>query len=304
MKHIISIIVAAALWGTIGLYVGDLTSLGLSRISLIAVRSLVSAAAMLIWLLATDRKKLRVRPRDLWMFVGTGIFSFTFFNICYLGAMGMVGLGVAAILLYTAPVFIMLMSAVFFHEKLTSGKLLALGLAITGCALVSGGGGGELKPLGLLLGTLSGFGYALYSIFGSVALKRYSSATVTFYTFVFASLCCIPLSSPLQFYGLVSAMPDAGVVVLKLALLGLLTGAVPYLLYTYGLSGVVASKASIIACVEPVVAAVLGIAVYGEKPRLISLAGMLLVLSAVVVINAAGRRKSKDIRPEAGGSVS
>ena len=78
------------------------------------------------------------RLRDSWCFIGTGLVSIVFFSYCYFRNVEESSATVAAILMYTSPIFVTLLSAIFFKEKLTKTKLLALLLAIIGCALVSG----------------------------------------------------------------------------------------------------------------------------------------------------------------------
>ena len=135
-----------------------------------------------------DRKGFRISFRDFPLFFGLGFGSILFFTICYFTAITMMSLSTAAILLYTSSVWIMLMSVLFFHEKMDSRKLMALVLAFAGCVLVSGISGGGLTPIGLLVGLGSGLGYGLYSILGTIALRKYSPYTVTAYTFIFAGV--------------------------------------------------------------------------------------------------------------------
>ncbi len=281
-KYTIYVIAAAVLWGMIGLFVKDLDALGFSSMQLVACRAAVTALGLFLYLLITDRKKLRVRLRDLWMFVGTGVCSFAMFNYCYFYTINEAGLTVAAILLYTSPVFITVMSALIFRERLTGKKLIALALAVAGCVLVSGlGQSGALPGRALLTGILSGFGYALYSIFGQAALKRYDPVTVTFYTFLFAAAATVPLAEPAAFAALAGSWPVAG----KLLALGVFSCVLPYLLYTKGLSGMEASRAGVLACCEPVVAALLGIFLYKESASWDRLLGIALVLGAVLTLN-------------------
>lgn len=105
-------------------------------------------------------------------------------------------LSVMAVLLYTSPAFIVLLSVLLFRETLTRQKLLALVLTFAGCCLVSGlGSGSAVSMKGLLLGLGSGFFYALYSIFSHYAIERgYGSWTITFYTFLFCLLASAPLA--------------------------------------------------------------------------------------------------------------
>ena len=100
------------------------------------MRVLPSASFVGLYLLLFDRQKLRLRPRDIWCFAGSGICSLMLFSWCYFTGMQAASRAVMAVLLYTAPVFVMLMSSVFFREKLTGAKLTALVLCLAGCVLV------------------------------------------------------------------------------------------------------------------------------------------------------------------------
>lgn len=173
---VIKILIAACGWGVIGVFSRPLSAAGLSAIQITFVRSIIVAVGMGIFLLATDRNLFRIQIRDFWMFLGTGMISIIFFNICYFLTIERATLAVASILLYTAPCFVLLMSAFFFHEKITGQKIAALVLAFGGCALVSGFAGGEMSAFALMTGIDSGLGYASYSIFGTVALRKYSRA--------------------------------------------------------------------------------------------------------------------------------
>ena len=173
----------------------------------------------------------------------------------------------------------------FFHEKLTGRKITALLLALAGCVLVSGISGEGMTLAGLLVGLGAGVGYGLYSILGTVALRRYSPYTVTTYTFVFAAIGSWFISRPVDVYHKFSAATDIGFLVMFCCLTALVTAVIPFLAYTLGLNSVEASKAGIIATIEPMVATLIGVVVFSEPLTLMSAAGILLILSAVVVLN-------------------
>ena len=173
-KAYLNIIAAAGLWGCIGLFLKLLTAAGLTSMQGVAMRSLVGAVFYGLFLFFSNREALRVDPKDCGWFLGTGVCSLLFFNWCYFNAITLSSMSVAAVLLYTSPVFVTLMSALFFREAVTPVKLIALIVTFSGCVLVTG-----LFPLGqtpisaktILFGLGSGFGYALYSIFGKFVLK-------------------------------------------------------------------------------------------------------------------------------------
>ncbi|MEG2204019.1 MAG: DMT family transporter, partial [Oscillospiraceae bacterium] len=249
------VLAAASLWGCIGVFLHPLTALGLTALQIVVVRTAGSALLLTAALGLFRPGLLRIDWRDGWIFFGTGVLSLLFFNWCYFGAIREVGLSVAAVLLYTSPIFVLLLSAALFGERLTRRKLLALGLTFAGCALVTGalGQSGAIGARGLLLGLGAGFGYALYSIFGRFALRKYASLTITVWTF----LCCGAAS--LLLAACTDGLPPMRWLVAEksglFAVLGLtlLCCVLPYFLYTAGLSGIETGRAAMLATVEPAV---------------------------------------------------
>ena len=284
-KATICVLAAGALWGCISLFVRHLTAAGLSAMDISCVRMIVGALGMFIVVLVTDRSLLRIRLRDIWLFVGTGIISVTLFNICYFICMNLSEASIAVVLLYTSPVFVMLMSALFFKEKITGRKVAALVLTFAGCVLVAGllGGSVHLTPLALGVGIASGFFYATYSIFGRKALEKYDTLTITFYTFAAGAIVSPLIANPGNIAA--SAAADPTLVLWYLGL-GVLCTIAPYLLYTAGLAHLEPSKAAISATVEPLVGSLLGIFAYGESAGPQKILGMVLILGAVVLANS------------------
>ena len=198
MKHSAALSIAGAgtLWGLIGLFVNLLAAKGFAPLQITTLR--VTAAllftALIIW--RTDIRQFFIRPKDWWMFFGNGVIGLVFFNWCYFNAIAGGSLAIAALLLYTAPVFVMLMSVILFHEKLTKEKIVALILTFVGCGCITGAFAGNLSVSRetFLYGLASGFGYALYSIFGKPATRKYSALTVSLWCFLFAAAFTLPLS--------------------------------------------------------------------------------------------------------------
>ena len=279
------IILAGIFWGSMGIFVRRLGTYGFSPIQIVCIRVVLAAVVFCVIQLVKDPKGFRISPRDIPLFLGLGLGSILFFTVCYFTAISMMTLSTAAILLYTSPIWIMLMSLLFFHEKLTAQKILALVLAFGGCVLVSGISGGGLTLVGLLIGLGSGLGYGLYSILGTVALRRYSPFTVTTWTFIIAGVGSILISHTADIVAKFAAAPSLpGRLGLSL-LTALVTAVIPFLAYTLGLRHVEASKAGILATVEPMVATLIGIFVFSEPLTLMSGLGVLLILTAVVILN-------------------
>ncbi len=277
------VLLAGILWGTMGLFVRTLNGKGLNTMEIVALRSIVTCAVLFLFLLVYNRQMLKIRLKDVWCFVGAGLFSIVFFNYCYFKAITMTSLSVAAVLLYTAPVMVMIMSYFLFHEKFTRRKVVAVVLTFLGCVLVTGiaGNGAALSPKGILVGLGAGFGYALYSIFGKFAIERgYHSFTISFYTFLMAAIGSVPLADR---EGLITAVVQEKFMFAFMIIFGLVSTVIPYLTYTMGLKYMENGKASILASVEPVVATLLGIVLFHESMTLTGVLGVVLVLVAISI---------------------
>lgn len=284
MKDTIYIILAAGLWGIISIFINILNDIGFNSLQCVAVRAVFTALILLIYFCITDKAKLKIKFKDIKYFIGTGIFSIVFFNYCYFEAIEIIGgSSIPALLLYTAPIFVMILSAVFFHEKITVKKVIALVMTFIGLGFVTGAftGGETLSIKALLLGLGAGLGYALYSIFGKLVVDRYDAITITFYTFIVASIGVVPVAGLLEHINLLLNM--RGVI----AVLGLafFCTVFPFLLYTKGLCTIEASKASILATIEPFVATIVGGVLFHEKFTIPKIIGMLLIIVAIVYLN-------------------
>lgn len=301
MKHkangTLLIILAGIFWGSMGIFVRGLADLaGFTSIQIVSLRLTVAAVTFTLILLRKDIKGFRIALKDIPLFLGLGLGSVLFFAACYFTAIQMMTLSIAAILLYTSPIWVMLMSLLFFHESMTKNKLLALIISFIGCVLVSGIGSGEgnVTVMGILIGLGSGVGYGLYSILGTIALRRYSTYTVTTYTFIIAATGSVFLCSLPDLLHKVTACSDKPYLFLLIILTGLVTAVIPFLCYTLGLEQVEASRAAILATIEPMVATLIGIVVFHEYMTLMSVIGVVCIIAAIVLLNLRLSQSKKD----------
>ena len=300
---VLFVLLAGILWGVIGIFVRRYTALGLSPLQTAALRVTLSAVMFALFVLIYKPRLYKIKLRHLWCFLGTGIVSVGLFTYCYFTSMKLSSLSAAAVLLYTAPAFVMLFSLIFFRERMTVMKALSAVLAVLGCAMTTGviGGDVNITLAGFLFGLGSGVCYALYSVFSRFALNRgYEPFTVTLYTFIFASAATAALVDVRQIAEVVTA--DVWSVLYAL-LFALVSCVLPYTFYTLGLKGISSSTASIIATVEPVVATAVGALVFSEPISFpFGYLGVALVFLSVVLINIRPKRKPAypGAGPEAG----
>ena len=280
----ILIIIAGLFWGSMGIFVRHLNDLGFTSIQVACLRLTMAGILFAVILLIKDPKGFKIKVQDIPLFLALGLVSILFFTCCYFTAIRLMTMSTAAILLYTSPIWVMVLAIIFLKEKITLQKIIALVLAFAGCVLVSGFGG-KVTVFGVLVGLGSGLGYGLYSIFGTFALKKYSTFTVTCYTFLIAGFGSIFVANPAD---LVNKISSAGN---KLSLFGfvlltsVVTAVIPFLLYTLGLNRTTAGKAAVLATVEPAAATLFGFFVMGETVGPVAIAGILLVFAAIVVLS-------------------
>lgn len=278
----ICVLASGVLWGLIGIFNRRLTGAGLSVGSIVLIRNFGSMLVLGVLFLLKDPKIFRIKARHIPIFLGTGVVSVLLFTLCYFTCQKLCSLAVAAVLLYTSPAFVVILSAILWKDKITKRKLIALLLAFLGATLVTGlwSGDASVTAWGAALGVASGLFYGLYSIFGRYALAHYKPFTVTFYTFLFAGLGALAALRPAE---LAAGFATPGVALTALGLIAVCTVA-PYLLYTYGLAGMDSGKAAILASVEPVTAAIVGVLAFGEPMRAAVLLGLACILLCVYIL--------------------
>lgn len=271
------VVCAGVLWGVLGPVSRVALQEGLAPLEVAFWRAAI--AAVLFGVHAGLRRRVRVAPRDLPAVVGFGLVGVAFLYVAYFMAVREGGAALASVLLYTAPVWVAVIAALFLHERMGGRKAGALALAmagVTGIALASGGGSGvRVTPAAVGWGLASGLAYALYYLFGKRFFARYETSTLFLYALPVGALAMLPLvdfapKSPRAWLALafVAAVPTYG----------------SYLFYGAGLKRIEATRAATVATVEPVVAAVAAYFAWGERwsPSGYLFAG--LVLAGVVLM--------------------
>ena len=280
-KGTLPVISAGILWGIISIFIRTISKFGYDSFQIMFFRAWLGAIAMFIFFLIFKREYLKISLKDIWMFIGSGIVSLTAFSYCYFTTIINCGAAVAVVLLYTSPIFVMLLSALIFKEKITKRKIIALIMTFAGCVLVAGlmGGGISLSIGSFMLGLGAGLGYALYSIFAGFAVKKYSSLTITFYTFLFSGIALLFIENP---YALCTNMDIR--VLPSLLGVSIICAVFPYILYTIGLKHMEKSKAAVLVTVEPLVGTLLGLIAYHEDANVFKIIGIILILISVVAL--------------------
>lgn len=300
---VICITLSGILWGCISIFMkgfpgegplsGGLSGTGLSTLGVSCVRLIFAAVIYALFMLIKDRKKLKIDPRDIWMFLLSGVVSVAFFNFLYTYTVIHSQASIGVVLLYTSPIFTMILAAIFFKEKLTLKKIAALILVFAGCVLVSGliGGSYKISFLVLITGLGSGLFWGSYTIFSRITLKKYTSETASVWSVILAGVVMIPFAIKEQVPAQIVANPriiwwGIGIAVFSTVL--------PYALYTYGLTYVESGKASVIVSVELIAGNIVGMVIFGEPHDLLKLTGIVLIVLAILILNLKLPKKEVD----------
>lgn len=277
LKGYVFIIVAALCWGFIGIFSFIAFSEGVEPMEVAFWRALLAwfcfgAQALLL-------KETHLAKKDIPLLVIFGFLGISLFYISYLYAVKNGGAAFASVLLYTAPAWVVACSFVIYREKLTSNKIMAVILVIAGVFLISTTGGNTnstraLSVIAILAGLTSGFCYSLYYTIGKYFSSRYSSANLFLYVFPVGILGILP------FVNFVQKTPLAWVALISVALISTFIANHCYYL---GLKSLEAGKASIVATLEPVVAAIAAYIFLGEYFSMLGYVGASMIVGAVIL---------------------
>jgi drug/metabolite transporter, DME family len=250
--------------------------------------------------LLRGRQGLRLPARDLGQLFLIGILGVAASNYFYYLAIQRTNVATAIIVQYTAPIWVLLYTIARSLQKPTLQRVAAVGLAVTGIALVIGvlGGGRfggvfgssglRLDTIGVFAALLAAFSFAFYNLAGHNILVRRDRWIVLLYTTGSASLFWLLLNPP---WKLMAAQYSAAQW-LFLLLFSLLSVLAPFAFYFSGLQHLEPTRAIIVSCLEPVFSIVIAALVLGEVMRPLQIIGIVFVLAAITVAQLPDRRSS------------
>lgn len=279
----LNIFIAGLFWGTIGIFVKSLSSLGADGSLIVFLRMFWAFAVMFVVCAVRHGREIVITDKKTLLSCAVlGIFCNGLFNVFYTSSIKINGMGIACVLMYTAPVFTALESAVIFREKFGLLKISALAMNIIGCVLTVTGGNFSVDALnltGILAGLGSGLCYGTAAVAGRIAGEKIDAMTVSMYSFFFALIFVV-----------VTIRPDVSILFGRPDILGVgfLYGLIPtslaYCVYYRGLKAMTdTAKVPVIASIEPVAAVVIGVLLFGESMSVGNFVGVAVVIASIAV---------------------
>lgn len=276
--------VSGIFYGFIGIFVQGLSQYNIPTEVIAFFRPFVAFVAIFIYLLIWKREHLKISAKNLFYVILIAISSQTIFNRLYFAAIEKTTITTAAVLIFTSPIFVVIMARFIYKELFTLPKMVALFIALIGTYLTVTGGNFEalkINSTGLLLGLGAGFMFALLPIMNKNIAGKVHFLTIACYTMGFGALFTFILigSKPIM------AIDYNVNIWVNIIGLGIIANALGYVLYTKAMSyNIESSKASIITTIEVPVAAITSFIVFGEKVWGLKLVGVILVIVSVVLL--------------------
>jgi DME family drug/metabolite transporter len=264
---------AAVLWGVLGPVARLAFDEGVAPMEVAFWRATIAGGVFLTH--AAIVRPGGIARSDVPGVVGFGVVGVSVFFASYQFAVEAGGAALASVLLYTAPVWVAVLSLVFLRERMTPLKALAVALTLAGVAGIALGGDGSVRlgPAALGWGLVSGLSYSLYYLVGKRYFTRYPTAAVL--------AIALPLGA-LGLWPFVEFAPKSTAAWAALGWIGTVSTYGAFLAYARGVRALEATRASVVATLEPVVAGAVAFAWWGERFSLIGYGGAVLILTAVL----------------------
>jgi drug/metabolite transporter (DMT)-like permease len=280
---IATLLVWSSAFAGISVVVGPGGGFGAGQAALL--RFLVASATMAV--VAVARKQRLPRMEDLPRIIASAVFGITVYHLAFTFGETRVSASAAALIIASGPIWTALLAIAVLGERLNAWGWSGVALAFSGVAAISlgeGTGGFSIEPMALLAAVST----AVYFVLAKKPLRTYSALEFTSYVIWFGT---IPMLVFLP--GLIGQLPQAPTSsICILVFLGVLPGALAYVLWSYALARMPASTTASFLYAQPVLATLVAWVWQGVVPGPVTLAGGALALVGVILVQTKGRPKA------------
>ena len=291
LKGYLSVIAASILWASSGAVGKALFSQGITPYDLVQIRVTFASLTFGAYLLIFNRHLLKVSRADIkWMFIH-GAFLMALVQISYFYTISKLQLMTALLLQYLSPILVAIYASLFWAEKMTRFKVLAIIMAFTGCYLAVGGynlDNLKLNVDGILGGLMAALSYAAYCLLGEKLMNKYSPWTVVFYALFFAAFTWHVVHPPFKYlYASYSTTQLLGMSYI------ILVGTIgAFSLFFWGINYIRSTRAMITATLEPVSAGFIAWIFLGETLEALQILGAIFSVCAVAILQIGSEHDS------------
>ncbi|MBW7889297.1 MAG: EamA family transporter [Bacteroidetes bacterium] len=271
--------VAAAFWGTSATFVKFLFNKTYDPLIIVQMRTTIAFVVLILYFLIFNRSLLRIKLKDIPLFLFVGIFGVAGSNYFYYAAIKETSVALSILVQYTAPILVMLYVTIVQKEKLGVAKFAALVISFLGIFFAVGGYNKEIfqaNSSGIVLALLAAISYSIFTVGGKPLTKKYSVWTAIIYVFGSTALFWLFVNPPNVIIEAHYSLNDWGI----FAFVSTITVLIPYGLYFFGLHYLQPSRAIITSTLEPIVA------IISEWIFLSGVLGVMQIIGTVCVVFA------------------
>lgn len=291
LKGYLSVIAASVLWASSGAVGKALFSQGVTPYDLVQIRVTFASLTFGAYLLIFNRHILKVSRADIkWMFIH-GAFLMALVQISYFYTISKLQLMTALLLQYLSPILVAMYASLFWAEKMTRFKVLAIIMAFTGCYLAVGGynlDNLKLNVDGILGGLMAALSYAAYCLLGEKLMNKYSPWTVVFYALFFAAFTWHVVHPPFKYFH--ASYSTTQLLGMSYIILVGTIGA--FSLFFWGINYIRSTRAMITATLEPVSAGFIAWIFLGETLEALQILGAIFSVCAVAILQIGSEHDS------------
>lgn len=280
MKSIINIIISMIIWGSIGLFVRNIS---LPSIDIAFLRAIIASLFLVFIKLFSKKHISNINLNDLGLLIISGIIIALNWLLLF-QSYKYTTIAIATLCYYTAPVFVIILSPFVLKENFTFKKLLSVLISLSGLALIiSQNTSAEISsyshPLGILYGASAAVLYASVVLLNK-KIKNFSGIDRTVIQMLVSGIFLLPFilyRNDIHISGFN--------MLLTIIILGVVHTGIAYLLYFSAIEKVSAQKASLLSYIDPISAVLFGTLFLGEPLSLSqALGGCLIIFSTLINI--------------------
>jgi drug/metabolite transporter (DMT)-like permease len=273
------VLCSAAGFGTLGIFGTVASDVGLSIPTVLFFR--FSLATVLVWAILGVRGRLEVlHGRNLLAGVALGAFGYAAMSGLYFLGLELMTAGLVGIILYTYPVFVLVLAAAFLNEPVGRRSIAALAVTLSGITLITGVDPAAADTRGVGIVLLAALVYASYITASRTTLEDVAAPILTAHVMPAAAVTFLVIGLGTDSL----AMPSGTVAWGAVFAIAVFSTAIPIFAFFAGLSRIGAGPAAILSTVEPVITVALGAVFLAEPVSAVVGGGGMLVLLGVVLV--------------------
>jgi len=293
-KGYILVIIAAVFWGYMGVPTRNLGNLKFDPFAISFFRTTIAAIFYFLYCLKKKPNSLKVDSKGIIFFLIYGIFAFALTFITYNISINYVSVSIATVLMFTCPIWVVILSHFLFKEDINKNKIVAIILNLFGCFMIAKGyefGNFSLSLKGVVCGLISGFTFALQGILAKIVGEKYDKDCLLSYSFLFASLFLIFFVDLKNTVNVLENSNDMYFIIKNIIVIGVFNTVIANGSYVKAVEYIEASVCSIIVSLELVVAAIVAYFVFNEGLEILQIIGMVMVMGSIVILNIKKKQK-------------